>query len=139
MCQYTSLWGGLIDPTAGFLVGAIGTVGLSDYGEAEKVILRPIDLANIVFSTFGYINSTKEIKLAMSCFAEVTSGITVINDTINSEVSLDDYEISICLHRYGSGGLARQSHGTFVTSPEGLVKWHQYIEYGNQNKEDVLK
>lgn len=75
----------------------------------------------------------------MSCFAEVTSGITVINDTINSEVSLDDYEISICLHRYGSGGLARQSHGTFVTSSEGLVKWHQYIEYGNQNKEDVLK
>ena len=134
-----SLWGGLIDPTAGFLVGAIGTVGLSDYGEAEKVILRPIDLANIVFSTFVYINSTKEIKFAMSCFAEVTSGITVINDTINSEVSLDDYEISICLHRYGSGGLARQSHGTFVTSPEGLVKWHQYIEYGNQNKEDVLK
>lgn len=92
-----------------------------------------------MLSTFPIAASTEKIATIVSCISDIISGSTGIYDTINSSVTLDDYEISICLHRKGSGGLAKQSHGIFVVSSEGAVKWHQYVEYGNQRKENVLE
>lgn len=49
-----------------------------------------------------------------------------------------DYEVTIYLHRGRTGRSVKQSRGLFVVSGEGIVKWHQYAEYGYETWEERL-
>lgn len=130
-----SLATGLINPAAGLLVTVIGTEAMRDANQE----LTPMEFATYVFSALATIKGTDTYNAVIQDIGMAIS-FKSINDSINNKnITMDDYQITIYLHRGGTGRSVKQSHGLFVVSGEGVVKWHQYAEYGYEQWEDRLK
>lgn len=126
---------GKIKPEAGLLVMIIGDEVMRD---ADQKI-TPMEVAGYVLSAAGCFDSEEKICEIIS---NVGTGMTlgaIIDSVANPEITMDDYELTIYLHRGGTGRSVKQSHGMFVVSGEGNVKWHQYTEYGFETWEERLR